>query len=70
MDPVEIGFFALPVFLGVLVLRLGRGNDWPWVTCLLLALVPLAATFFFAVYGLLLAALFVGGLYKASALRR
>jgi hypothetical protein len=68
MSPVAIVVLLFAVGLAVLVFRLSVGGfGWHWAVGLLLAAIPVAATFFFGLIGLLGAALFVGALYKASA---
>ena len=64
---MDILFWLIPVVLGVLAFRVAAGMGWHWLTAVIFGLVPLAATFFLGVIGLLGSAVFVGGLYKASA---
>jgi hypothetical protein len=67
MTPLEGLFLLVPIVLGVLAFRVSSGIGWHWVVCLLFALIPLGTTLIFGVIGLLGSAVFVGGLYKASA---
>jgi hypothetical protein len=69
MEAVEIGFFVIPFILGILVFSVTRSMDWHWSLCVILAAIPVVASFLFGVYGLLGSAMYVGGLYKASAKR-
>jgi hypothetical protein len=55
------------VVLGVMAFRVSSGMGWHWVVCVLFALIPLGATLALGVIGLLASAVFVGGLFKASA---
>jgi hypothetical protein len=67
MNPVAIIALVLSVGLAVMVFRLAIGGfGWHWSVGVLLASVPVVATFFFGIVGLLGSALFVGALYKAS----
>ncbi len=66
MNPLAIVILLVAVGLGVLVFRLAWSQGWHWGLGLLLALLPVAVTFFFGILGLLGSALFVGALYKAS----
>ncbi len=68
MDVFAVLTLAVAVGLAMLTFRLAVGGfGWHWAVGLLLAVVPVAVTFFFGLIGLLGAALFVGALYKASA---
>jgi hypothetical protein len=60
-------FLLVPIILGVMAFRVSSGMGWHWVVCVLFALIPLGATLTLGVIGLLASAVFVGGLYKASA---
>ena len=53
--------------LSVLAFRLSTGMGWHWGSAVFLGLVPLAATYFLGLIGLLAGAAFVGSLYKATA---
>jgi hypothetical protein len=65
---LEQGVFLLvPIILGIMAFRVSSGMGWHWVVCVLFALFPLGATLLLGVIGLLASAVFVGGLYKASA---
>ncbi len=66
MDTGHIVLMLVAAVMAAGVLRLCRGMEWPWGLAVLLALVPLAATFFFGIFGLIGAAAFVGSLYKAA----
>jgi hypothetical protein len=67
MNPVAIIALVLSVGLAIMVFRLAIGGfGWHWAVGVLLASVPVVATFFFGIVGLLGSALFVGALYKAS----
>lgn len=67
MTPLEGLFLLVPIVLGILAFRVSAELGWHWFVCLLFALIPLGATLLFGVIGLLGSAVFVGGLYKASA---
>ena len=67
MSPLEILFLCVPLVLGVLAFRVTVGMGWHWTAAVFFALVPLAATYFVGLIGLLGSAAFVGALYKASA---
>ena len=67
MDPVEIAFYGVALLLGFMLYRLATGNDWPRGFALFLALCPLGFTLVLGIYGLLISAVFVGGVYKATA---
>lgn len=56
--------------LAILVYLLMWSMDCHWVVCLLLASIPAAATIFGGLYGAMFSAVFVGGLFRASAGRR
>jgi hypothetical protein len=64
MSGLEVGLLAIALGLAVMVFRLSIRFGWHWSMCLILAAVPLAATFFFGIIGLLGSAVFVGGMYK------
>ena len=67
MNPLAIIALVLSVGLAVMVFRLAIGGfGWHWAVGVLLGSVPVVATFFFGIVGLLGSALFVGALYKAS----
>jgi hypothetical protein len=68
MDVFSVLTLAVAVGLAALTFRLAVGEfGWHWAVGLLLAVIPVAATFFFGIIGLLGAALFVEVLYKALA---
>ena len=57
MNPVAIIALVLSVGLAVMVFRLAIGGfGWHWAVGVLLASVPVVATFFFGIVGLLVAA--------------
>jgi hypothetical protein len=60
-------FLLVAAVLSAMALRVSLGMGWHWVAALLMAAIPLAATYFVGLIGLLASAVFVGGLYKASA---
>ncbi len=62
-----IAFLLIALVLSVMVFRLTREMEWHWGTVVVFALVPVVATFFFGILGLVASAFFVGGLYKACA---
>jgi hypothetical protein len=64
---IGIAILLVALALSVLAFRLSTGMGWHWGSAAFLGLVPLAATYFFGLIGLLGAAAFVGSLYKASA---
>jgi hypothetical protein len=67
MDLIGLVLLGVALVLAVLVFRLCLTLGWHWSAGLLLGTIPLAATFFFGIIGLLGSALAVGGLYKAAA---
>jgi hypothetical protein len=67
MEPAEFILLGIALALGFMLYRLAVGNDWHWGFGVLLALFPLGFTLFLGIYGLLISAVFVGGVYKASA---
>jgi hypothetical protein len=67
MDPAELLLPGIALVLGFMLYRLAVGNDWHWGFGVLLALMPLGFTLVLGIYGLLISAVFVGGVYKASA---
>jgi hypothetical protein len=60
-------YLLVGLALGAMVFRLSIGSGWHWAVGLLLGLIPIAATFFLGLIGLLGAGLFVGALYQATA---
>jgi hypothetical protein len=60
-------FLLVAVVLSTMAFRVSMGMGWHWGAALFLALIPLVATYFVGLIGLLASAVFVGGLYKASA---
>jgi hypothetical protein len=64
---VELLFWLIPIALGVMAFRVSADMGWRWPAAVFMGLVPLAATYFLGIIGLLASAVFVGGLYKASA---
>ena len=52
--------------LGFLTFQLAVGMNWHIAVALILALVPIAATFFMGVFGFVGGAMFVGMMYRAS----
>ena len=60
-------FLGVGIILGAMTFRLGRNADWHWAAALVVALVPIGFTFFMGILGLLISAVFVGSLYKATA---
>ena len=67
MDPAELILPGIALVLGFMLYRLAVGNDWHWGFGVFLALMPLGFTFVLGIYGLLISAVFVGGVYKATA---
>ena len=67
MNPLGIVLLLIALVLGAGVFRLSTSMGWHWGLAVVLALIPPVATFFLGVLGLLGSALFVGGLYKATA---
>ena len=67
MDPAELILPGIALVLGFMLYRLAAANEWHWAVGVALALFPLGATLVFGIYGLLVSAVFVGGVYKASA---
>jgi hypothetical protein len=67
MDPFEIGMYAIPIALAILVFRLAWSMEWSWGLCIFFAVIPMVATYFLRVYGLLASAMYVGAMYKACA---
>jgi hypothetical protein len=60
-------FLLVAVVLSVMAFRVSMGMGWHLGTAILLALIPLVSTYFVGLIGLLASAVFVGGLFKASA---
>ncbi len=54
------------IVLGILVFKLSRDFDWHWSIGLIIALIPIAATWFGGLFGLIPSALFVAALYKIN----
>ena len=67
MEPAELILPGIALVLGFMLYRLAVGNDWHWAFGAFLALMPLGFTLFLGIYGLLISAVFVGGVYKATA---
>ena len=67
MNPLGIVLLLIALILGAGAFRLSTSMGWHWGLAVVLALIPVVATFFLGVLGLLGSALFVGGLYKATA---
>jgi hypothetical protein len=67
---LEYSLLFIAVSLGVLAYFLLASLDLHWGACLAVALLPLAATFFIGVYGLLGSAVAIGGMYKAAGAAR
>jgi hypothetical protein len=67
MSPLGGVILFVALVLSVLAFRVTAGMGWHWSAAVFFALVPLAATYFLGIIGLLGSAVFVGGLYKASA---
>lgn len=65
MDPAELILPGIALALGFMLYRLAVGNDWHWAAGAVLALMPLGFTLVLGIYGLLISAVFVGGVYKA-----
>ena len=55
------------IVFGILVFRLAMGMDWHIGIAIFMALVPVGATLFLGVFGVVASALFLGSMYKASA---
>jgi hypothetical protein len=64
---MAILFLLVAIVLSLMAFRVSMGMGWHLVTAVFLALIPLVATYFVGLIGLLASAVFVGGLYKASA---
>lgn len=64
---MAILFLLVAAFLSLMAFRVSVGMGWHLVTAVFLALIPLIATYFVGLIGLLASAVFVGGLYKSSA---
>jgi len=60
-------FLFVVAVLAVMAFRVSLGMGWHLSAALFMAAVPIAATYFVGLIGLLASAVFVGGLYKASA---
>jgi hypothetical protein len=60
-------FLVIAVVLSVLSFKVLLDFGMHWGVCLVLATVPVVATYFFGIIGLIGSALLVGALYKASA---
>lgn len=67
MEPAELFLPCIALVLGFMLYRLATANDWHWAFGVCLALMPLGCTLLFGVYGLLVSAVFVGGVYKSTA---
>lgn len=67
MNPLGIALLLIAFVLGGVKFRLSISVNWHWGLAIFLALIPVVATFFLGMMGLLGSALFVGGLYKATA---
>ncbi|HSQ55755.1 MAG TPA: hypothetical protein VLM40_08410 [Gemmata sp.] len=66
MEASEIVLLSVALLLGFFAYHLSYHMEWHWGVGGFLALVPLAATFFLGIFGLLGSAVFVGSLYRAS----
>jgi hypothetical protein len=66
MNPLGFVYLTAGLGLGILTFRLSLSMGWHWGLAIVLGLIPVVATFFFGLIGLLGAALFVGALYKAT----
>jgi hypothetical protein len=66
MNPLTVAFMLIAAVLSVMTFRRAMDMGWGLVTALLLAAVPLVATYFLNVMGLFASATLVGGLYKAG----
>ena len=64
---MAILFLLVAVVLSLMAFRVSLGMGMHFVTAAFLALIPLVATSVVGLIGLLASAVFVGGLYKASA---
>ena len=67
MDPFGFLFLLVALVLGVLAFRAAMTIGLGWGVALFFGVIPIAATFFLGIIGLLASAVMVGGLYKASA---
>ena len=70
MSAMNVWTFVVPlaaIVLGVLAFRLARELGWHWGVCLILAVIPLVATFFLGPCGLAMSGFYVGVMYKRSA---
>ena len=67
MSIVDIALLMVAGALGFMVFRLSIGNGWHWVLGLLLAAIPIAFALFLGIIGLLIGAVFVGAMYRATA---
>ncbi len=66
MGFLGILYLLVAVVLAIAVFRLSMGMGWHWGVAVGLALLPLVATFFLGLIGVLISAAFVAALYKAS----
>ena len=64
-----IGLFLLGIALvmAFVVFRLGVAADWHWGGALVAALVPVGFTFFFGIFGIVISAIYLGAIVKATA---
>ena len=60
-------FLFVAAVLSVMAFRVSMGMGWHGSAAIFLSLIPLVATYFVGLIGLLASAVFVGGLFKASA---
>lgn len=67
MSPIDGLLLLIVLVLGVMAFRVTADMGWHWGASIFFGLVPLGITLLFGMIGLLASALFVGGLYKASA---
>ena len=64
---MDIVLLAIAVLMGVACFRLLQTSfDIHWSLCLLFGLLPVVATFFLGIFGLLLGGLLTGAMFKAS----
>lgn len=64
-------FLGIGLVLGVVVFRLCISMDWHWALGVFFGLVPVALTLLvYTPYGVLVAAVFVAGMYRAASKSR
>jgi len=56
----------IALVLAVLVFKLSSDMDWHWGVGIFLAAIPLAASYFLGIFGVIGSAMFVGAMFKAA----